>query len=461
MSYLLLWSDALYYFLVGCILVLISRIAADRIARAQWQVLVSSPKNLIASCVLIAFSLIALADSIHFKLDNEHAKAGQVISLLDIGLSPISNQNETSYSAPFAFYSFSQEPQVLNNGKIIRDYPRLQYAGVGIPDNERSQHMISLLFQVVFKSILVSLGLIIVLTFFGSFMSGQSFEYFGTMAIKGKSVFAHRTFWGVIFVFTTVFIFIADFAPHYHILGTSKVGEDVFYQCLKSIRTGILIGTLTTLLMLPFALILGLMAGYFRGRVDDIIQYVYTTLSAIPGVLLIAAMVLSLQVFMSQHAHLFPSSLERADIRLLGLCAILGLTSWTGLCRLIRAECLKISQMDYVKAAKTLGTSEFKILFKHLLPNVGHIILISIALDFSGLVLAEAVLSYVGVGVDPTTYSWGTMINGARLEMAREPVVWWALTGAFIFMFILVLSANLFADGVRDATDPRLNKAIA
>jgi peptide/nickel transport system permease protein len=99
---------------------------------------------------------------------------------------------------------------------------------------------------------------------------------------------------------------------------------------------------------------------------------------------------------------------------------------------------------------------EFTIIWRHIVPNVMHIVLIIVVLDFSGLVLAEAVLSYVGVGVDPTMDSWGNMINGARLEMAREPMVWWSLFAAFTFMFSLVLAANLFSDTVRDAFDPRL-----
>ena len=109
-------------------------------------------------------------------------------------------------------------------------------------------------------------------------------------------------------------------------------------------------------------------------------------------------------------------------------------------------------------AARAFGVKNFKIMFKHLLPNVMHIVMISIVLDFSGLVLAEAVLSYINIGVDPSMYSWGNMINSARLEMARDPVVWWSLAAAFIFMFILVLAANLFSDAVRDAFDPRLRE---
>jgi peptide/nickel transport system permease protein len=108
-----------------------------------------------------------------------------------------------------------------------------------------------------------------------------------------------------------------------------------------------------------------------------------------------------------------------------------------------------------VQAAQVLGVSHGRILIRHILPNLFHLVLISVALDFSSLVLAEAVLSYVNIGVDPTTESWGNMINGARLEMAREPAVWWSLASAFLFMFALVLPANLFADAVRDAFDPR------
>jgi peptide/nickel transport system permease protein len=248
----------------------------------------------------------------------------------------------------------------------------------------------------------------------------------------------------------------AELAAKYHILGTDKVGEDVFYQSLKSIRTGLVIGTLTTLVMLPAAVILGIMAGYFRGLTDDVIQYIYTTLNSIPGVLLIAAAILMLQVYMTNNAEQFESLVQRADLRLLFLCIILGVTSWTGLCRLLRGESLKLREADYVQSAKALGVRHSTIIARHILPNVLHIVMITVVLDFSGLVLAEAVLSYVNIGVDPTMNSWGNMINSARLELAREPIVWWSLAAAFVFMFTLVLAANLFADVVRDAFDPRL-----
>lgn len=274
----------------------------------------------------------------------------------------------------------------------------------------------------------------------------------------GKSDIPWRTVAITMAIILLVLLVGTEWASKYHVLGTDKVGEDVLYQALKSIRTGIVIGTLTTLLMLPFAIALGIMAGYFRGWIDDVIQYLYTTLNSIPGVLLIAAAVLMLNVYMGKHAEDFTSLTQRADLRLLFLCLILGLTSWTGLCRLLRAETLKLREVDFVQAASAFGVGSAQTIFRHILPNMMHIILITLVLDFSGLVLAEAVLSYINIGVDPTMNSWGNMINSARLEMAREPVVWWSLAASLFFMFILVLFANLFADVVRDALDPRIAK---
>jgi peptide/nickel transport system permease protein len=191
------------------------------------------------------------------------------------------------------------------------------------------------------------------------------------------------------------------------------------------------------------------------GWVDDVIQYLYTTLNSIPGVLLIAASVLMMQVVIDTHPEWFATSAERADARLLALCLILGMTSWTGVARLLRGETLKLRELEFVQAAQAFGVGRFAIMRRHILPNLMHIVLIALVMDFSGLVLAEAVLSYVGVGVDPSTISFGTMINTARMELAREPMVWWSLAAAFSFMFALVLAANLFADAVRDAFDPR------
>ena len=248
---------------------------------------------------------------------------------------------------------------------------------------------------------------------------------------------------------------VAALWPVYHVFGTDQTGNDVLFQAMKSIRTAVVIGSLATLATLPFAIVFGILAGYYKGRVDDAIQYLYTMLSSIPSVLLIAAFVLMIQVFVDKNPQMFETALQRADIRLFLLSAILGLTGWAALARLLRAETLKLSELDYVQAARAFGVSNANIMRRHILPNVTHVVLIVAVLDFSGLVLYEAVLSYVGVGVDPTTNSFGTMINSARNEMSRDPVVWWTLAAAFAFMVALVLSMQFFASAVNEAFDPR------
>ena len=226
--------------------------------------------------------------------------------------------------------------------------------------------------------------------------------------------------------------------PRSHLLGTDKTGQDVLYISLKGVRTGLIVGGLTTLIAVPFAIFFGVLAGFFGGWVDDVVQYVYTTLSCIPWVLLVACFVL---VF------------EQGIVQ---LCLVMGLTGWVDLCRVLRGETLKLREREYVQAALALGVSKFRVIARHVVPNLMHLVLISVVLRFSGLVLAEAVLSYIGVGVGAETYSWGSMINQARGELGREPVVWWNLAAAFGAMFALVLPANLFADALRDALDPSL-----
>ena len=256
-------------------------------------------------------------------------------------------------------------------------------------------------------------------------------------------------------VFWLLFVWLLLVWPGWHVFGTDAVGNDVLYEAVKSIRTAVVIGTLATLATLPFAVTLGIAAGYFKGRVDDVIQYIYTTISSIPSVLLIAASVLMVQVFLDKNDGWYQTSLERSDLRLMLLAVIIGMTGWATLARLLRAETMKLSTLDFVTAAKALGVSPFAIMRRHILPNVMHIVLIVTVLDFSGIVLYEAVLSYVGVGVDPAMHSFGTMINAARSELSRSPMVWWNLAASFIFLVALVLPANLFASAVRDAFDPR------
>jgi peptide/nickel transport system permease protein len=461
----ILWTDALIFLLIAVGLISAWWIRRHPHLMLPWQRVARSAVGMVSLLVLSLFIIVGVLDSLHYraelpeKNDGQRVYSPEVLSAFDALASGLRSRTEKTYSAPLAAYLYAKESIETQNGKVVRDYPRLKFGGVHLANPERE-----LAGDVVKRTLLGILG---------GLFAGGLFAWIVAWAkrnlpIRGGPVpvglFASSppyTMNALLMATLIIAAFIGvvvNLASAYHVLGTDKVGQDVLYLSLKSIRTGLVIGTVTTLVMLPFALLLGVAAGYFRGWVDDVIQYIYTVLSSIPSVLLIAAAVLMMQVVIEMHADWFNTAAVRADVRLLCLCMILGVTSWTGLCRLLRGETLKLREMEYIQAAQAFGVSSFRILTRHILPNVMHIVLISVVMDFSALVLAEAVLSYVGVGVDPSTISFGTMINAARLEMGRDPMVWWALASAFGFMLVLVLAANLFADAVRDAFDPRLDR---
>lgn len=453
------WTDRLIFLLVAVLLILGFYMRKKEHFKRPWRKVVRSRVGMVSLIVLLAYAFIGLMDSIHFypSAASGEARSNEVISVFDWWVTPLRTRDEKSYSAPFSAYLYSREYIEQPDGGRVWDYPRLQYGGAHLDDPAKEQlgDIITTALLGMFKGFLLWLALAgLIVMGYMHWLGARSHEDLLPI-LRGETETPWRAMLIALLIIVVGGYALADLSLKYHVLGTDKVGQDVFYQSLKSIRTGLAIGTLTTLIMLPFALSLGILAGYFRGWVDDAIQYTYTTLNSIPGVLLIAAAILVMQVYMAKHEEAFASLAVRADTRLLFLCLILGITSWTGLCRLLRAETLKLREMEYVQAAKALGVNQLIILTRHILPNVFHIVLISVVLDFSALVLAEAVLSYVNIGVDPTTHSWGNMINSARLEMAREPIVWWSLTAAFLFMFTLVLAANLFSDAVRDAFDPR------
>jgi peptide/nickel transport system permease protein len=401
--------------------------------------------SLVFLAVYVAFGLL---DSLHFRPALERntgasqtAYSSEVLSVLDVALSRLRSRGEKTYSAPLAVRSYAKEQVELPDGRQLREFPRLRFGGAHLKDE--ADHRADVL-----KRAAAGLAAAAIVWAAFGFVLGRLRRR--NPAVPWLSAYISL---GVILALAGPAFALST---GYHVLGTDKVGQDVLYLALKSVRTSLVIGTVTTLVLLPLGIALGVMAGYFKGWVDDLIQYFYTTLNSIPGVLLIAAFVLMLQVVIERNADFFPTAAHRGDIRLLALCAILGLTSWTGLARLLRGESLKLSGLEYIQAAHAFGVSDARILSRHILPNVAHIVIIALVMDFSGFVLAEAVLSYVGVGVDPSTISFGTMINSARLEMGREPVVWWSLAAAFAFMFVLVLAANLFADAVRDGFDPRV-----
>ncbi len=437
----LLWSDGLILVLLSAVAALVWLARNNETLRGPWRQVMKHPVGAATGLILSIYVGIGLLDSLHYveRLPGPEGKpaqySGEVRSTLDWLLQPLRDNVEKTYSAPFATRLYAKETVAGADGRETRAYPRLKHGGAQLADPDLD----------FWPDVLLRGGL-------GMLAGGLVWLLVFPLWQRGGS---NPSFsWTALAVCLLSGALIA-LAPVYHVFGTDKVGQDVLYLSLKSIRTGLLIGSLTTLVMLPLALGLGITAGYFGGRVDDVIQYLYTTLNSIPGVLLIAAAVLVVQVQIEAHATLFNTAAVRSDVRLLALCGILGATGWTGLARLLRAEALKLRELEFVVAARAFGVTHGRILLRHLLPNVMHLVLITVVLDFSGLVLAEAVLSYVGVGVDPGMISFGNMINGARLELAREPVVWWQLAAAFVFMFVLVLAANLFADQVRDALDPK------
>jgi len=480
----MLWSDALVFLLTAVCVGSAWYIRQREHLVLPWRRVAQNNIAMASLLVLSLFLVVGLLDTLHYRValpQNDHGVSvysPEVLSVFDKLVEPLRVHNEKTYSAPFAVTQFAKESRTDEQGRVVRDYPRLRYGGAHLSDVSEFEADVAR--RAAMGGAMGFVFGIILLALITSFRRQPSeindqrpavqrgfVGYAGRLigwipAYAGiTNIRVQRTLVISIFIIATLIGVLANLATVYHVLGTDKVGQDVLYLSLKSIRTGLIIGTVTTLVTLPLALFLGVAAGYFRGWIDDVIQYIYTVLSSIPSVLLIAAAVLMMQVTIDMHPQWFDTSASRADLRLVFLCLILGMTSWTGLCRLLRGETLKLREMEYIQAAQSFGVSSLRILTRHIMPNVMHIILISLVMDFSGLVLAEAVLSYVGVGVDPSMISFGTMINAARLEMGREPMVWWALASAFFFMLVLVLAANLFADAVRDAFDPRLNRTEA
>lgn len=225
--------------------------------------------------------------------------------------------------------------------------------------------------------------------------------------------------------------------PGAHLLGTDILGRDVVYRALKGVRVALLIGAFTSLVVIPIALLFGVTAGYFGKRIDDVVFFLITVLASVPSLLLLIALIMVL---------------GRGTLQ---VCIALGITGWVQFCRIARGETLKLREADYVDAARALGVSDTRIIIRHILPNIAHLIIITFALSFTGLVLSETILSYLGIGLEG---SWGQMIDQARNELSRTPIIWWNLAGASILLFALVLAVNVIADAMRDIADPRTRR---
>lgn len=461
MKLVLLWTDLALWLMTVALLAYAWRVRAHAHLRATWQRVLRDPVAACAGVVMVLFLLVTLADSLHLRralpsADGRTVYDTRTLSVLDLLLERQTDMREVSYSVPLGTHGFNKESLVDPQGTVRRDHPRLQFGGAHLvdPDTQWAGDVLARAGAGALAGLLVTL-MLAVLT------AATLARRHGGWRLALADLAADRTHYplrAVLLTLTVVLLLagpVLALMPHYHVFGTDRTGNDVLVQALKSVRTAFVIGALSTLATLPLALLLGVLAGYYKGWVDEAIQYLYTTLSSVPNVLLIAACVLMAQVFFDKNPELFETAAERSDVKMLMLCLILGLTGWAGLCRLVRAETLKLRELDYVQAATAFGVSDLRIMARHIVPNVMHLVLITVVLSFSELILYEAVLTYVGVGVDPVMNSFGSMINLARAEMSRDPVVWWSFAAAFGFMVGLVLAANLFADGVRDAFDPK------
>jgi ABC-type dipeptide/oligopeptide/nickel transport system permease subunit len=233
-------------------------------------------------------------------------------------------------------------------------------------------------------------------------------------------------------------------AKGWSLLGTDFLGQSTLRKTFYGAKTAMLVAFCASIISICIGVPLGAIAGYYRGWVDEIIVWFYTTLDTIPYILLLMAFAVALR------------GREIFGIEIRGAVAVylaIGLTSWVGLCRLIRGEIIKRKESEYVLAARAMGCSDFRILFSHLLPNVFHIILISFSLRFVGFIHAEVILSFLGLG-EADKPSWGAMIDAARTELARD--VWWEMAAATAAIFIISLALNIFSDALRDCLDPKL-----
>lgn len=242
-----------------------------------------------------------------------------------------------------------------------------------------------------------------------------------------------------------------------HWLGTNYAGKDNLLLVAQGTRIAFEIGVLTSVIVIPIGFVLGALAGYFGRKIDTVITYLFSVVGSVPDILLIIGIAYVIHGVVERSAAM--QTLTRyIDSGLLSVCLAMGFTGWVGLCRLIRGEYIKHRDRQYVLAARALGVGDFGIMFRHIAPNVFHIVIINFSLRFPGLILTEVVLSFLGVGI-ANEPSWGAIINDAKQRLWLGN--WWELAGATAAMFFLVLALNLFGDALRDALDPKLRTAAS
>jgi peptide/nickel transport system permease protein len=222
--------------------------------------------------------------------------------------------------------------------------------------------------------------------------------------------------------------------------GADKWGHDIVKKTIKGGETSIIVGLVAAFLATLIGTVLGAFSGYFGGWLDDFFNWFYSIFTSIPYLLLVLAVAAVLQ-----------------KKGVLTIILILGLTGWTGVFRLVRAEYIRHKEREYVMAASTIGASHWRRMFSHIFPNISHIPLVQMSILVVGFIKSEVILSFLGFGVPVGVVSWGSMLNEAQNELILGK--WWQLTAATLAMALLVTAFSLFTDGLRDALDPRLREA--
>lgn len=242
-----------------------------------------------------------------------------------------------------------------------------------------------------------------------------------------------------------------------HWLGTDYLGRDVFIRSVFAIRTAVKVGLIASLIAVVFGVGLGIVSGYWGGTTDDMITWVHSTFAAIPSLLFILSFsLLVTKGFLPegiQKSFQTAASLLGTEPGMFAVYLGIGLTSWISLCRVVRAETMRLRGSGYVLAAKALGEPSFTILRKHILPNLMHVVIVYFTMIFAQAVMSEVIVSYLGLGVQFEP-SWGLMIAQGQERLWRG--IWWEAGSATLFLFILVLALNFLGDALRDALDPRI-----
>jgi peptide/nickel transport system permease protein len=218
--------------------------------------------------------------------------------------------------------------------------------------------------------------------------------------------------------------------------GADRLGRDVLSKAVKGTEISVFVGLMAAAAATLLGTVLGALGGFYGGKVGDLLEWVYNVFESIPNILLIFA---------------FAAVVGRG---VQSVVVILAFTGWTGMYRQVRAEFIKHSSREYVRSAEAIGASAASRMFRHILPNVSHVVLVRMSLLTVGFIKAEVILSYLGLGVRVDQVSWGTMLAEAQSELILGH--WWQLATATLFMALFVTAFSLMADALRDALDPKL-----